>query len=143
MNIYDELDVIDEFEKVFGNREAVERSCDVMISYMEKLTAPLPGLVAQGLQVAAQYRRGLIGLKDLEDSINLVAKFLRENSAITNCDEAQYSYYQAINAILLICKNPAWGGGASELVSNFLSLMEKVEIDNLLFEGVIRKHFPH
>src|SRR5262245_53954824 len=58
MDIYKELDLITDFEERVGNREAVIRASDLMVSYLAAMTTPIPEIAARGLRTAVKYREG-------------------------------------------------------------------------------------
>jgi hypothetical protein len=142
MTVYDELTVIDDFEGKFGNREAVRRACDLMASYLAEMTAPLPEIATQGLCVAMKYKEGLAPVSELEAERKAISSFLRDRSAQTNYDTLEYCAAHAVGAILSCYQDPAWGGGASELVSNFLDVTEKLESHHEVFRRLLGEYFP-
>ena len=54
MDIYDEINIIDDFRQKFGLRESVRRACDLLVSYIGGLQKPLPGIAAQGFSIAVK-----------------------------------------------------------------------------------------
>jgi hypothetical protein len=141
MSIYQELNIIDDFEERAGNSGAVRRACDFMVSYLSKTRVPLPELAEQGLEIAIKYMQGEVGGKELDHKREEIADFLRLRSATLDFVSPEFRGLHAVEAILSCYGHPAWGGGASELVSNFLDVMEIVDGGDS-FRTLLREHFP-
>jgi hypothetical protein len=142
MNIYKELEVIDRFEEKFGNSTSVTRACDLMVSYLAGLKRRLPETAARGLRVAIKYRQGLASLDELGRERKAISDFLRERSARTNYSTPEYCIMHAVDTILQCYQTPVWGGGASELVSNFLDTADRFESDRTLMRRLLQQNFP-
>ena len=122
MTIYDELDPIDDFEDRHGNELAVRRACDVMTAYLGEFL-PLPKRAAEGLDVAERYRKHLIGLDGLVNERDALDERIRQTSK----NLPEHRILQAVSSILGFLQYPSWGGGASEVISNFLDLLGEPE----------------
>src|SRR5262245_53661089 len=131
MDIYKELNVIDRFEESRGNSAAVVRACDLMVSYLAGLKQPLPEIAARRLRIAIK-KEGLASVGELKNERKALSDFLRGHSARTDYTTPEYCIVNAVEAALLSYENPEWGGGASELVSNFLDLTDRFESDHPL-----------
>jgi hypothetical protein len=141
MDIYQELNVIDRFEERFGNRDSVRRACDFMVSYLAGMQRPLPEIAAEGLRAAIKYKEGSALASELGSARRSISDFLREPSARTNYGTPEYCMARALEAVLISYQNPTWGGGASELVSNFLDMTETFESNHELMKRLLEEYF--
>jgi hypothetical protein len=142
MDMYKELDVIDRFEEGRGTNVAVVSACDLMVSYLAGLKRPFPEIAARGLRIAIKYKEGLASVGELKNERKAFSDFLREHSARTDYTTPEYCIVNAVEAVLLSYENPEWGGGASELVSNFLDLTDRFESDHPLMRRLLAEDFP-
>jgi hypothetical protein len=135
------LDVIDRFEDKFGNEESVRRACDVMVSYLSGMTRPFNKIAERGLRAAIKCKEGTIAPNDLGSELRSISDFLRERSARMDYDTPEYCIVHAVEATLMFYQNPSWGGGASEVISNFLNLTDKFECNHALLKQLLDQHF--
>jgi hypothetical protein len=141
VNIYHELDIIDEFEEKVGNRESVKCACDFMVSYLAEMKRPLPEVAAQGLRVAIKYKEGSASPDKLEIAREQIADFLKERGAQASYSTLEYRMAHAVLGILISYQDLRWGGGASELVSNFLDMTETFESNHDLLKTLLKEYF--
>ena len=141
MSVYNKLNVIDEFEAKFGNREAVRRACDLMVSYLSETATSLPEVAAQAVHVGRKYKNGLASRADLNAERKAISQFLSDHSAWTNYEDQEYCAVHAVHGFLDGYINLSWGGGASELVSNFWEMMEKFDRNEVLLQRLLQEHF--
>jgi hypothetical protein len=141
MDVYKELMLIDRFEESHGNSEAVRRACDFMISYLAAMTTPFPEVAERGRAVAIRYKQGLALNAELENARKSISDFLRERSARTNYDTPEYCIVHAVEGMLACYLHPEWGGGASELVSNFLDVTDKFQSDHSFLKRLLEEKF--
>jgi hypothetical protein len=125
--IYDKLDAIDEFESTFGNREAVKRVSDLMVSYLAEIAKPLNPITEQATRTAINYRNGLASLADLHVAREAIRDLLRSHTRHNNYDTPEHYALRAAYVVLGSYADPAWSGGASELLSLFWEAMEKFD----------------
>ncbi len=140
-NIYQELDVITEFEDKLEHQEAVKRACDFMVSYLAGLQRPLPEIAAQGLRVAIKYKEGSTRPGELEMAGEQVADFLRERGAQANYSTLEYRMAHAVQAILWCYRDLTYHGLASELVSNYLEMTETFESNYDRLRALLKEYF--
>jgi|HubBroStandDraft_6_1064221.scaffolds.fasta_scaffold1591702_1 hypothetical protein len=136
MTIYDDLTPIDEFEAKYGNELAVRRACEVMTAYIGEFS-PLSKWTAEGLDIAARYRKHLISLDELVNERGALAERIQQTSK----DLPEYRILQAVSSILWFLQYPSWGGGASEVISNFLDLLGEPESKREAIVGLIEEKF--
>jgi hypothetical protein len=141
IDIFNELVVIDRFEERFGNQESVRRACDVMVSYLSAMTRPFNEIAERGLRAAIKCREGSIAPNDLESERRSISDFLRERSARTDYDTPEYCIVHAVEAILWFYRDPSWGGGASEAMSNFLVITDQFESNYSLLKRLLEQKF--
>jgi hypothetical protein len=141
MDVYRKLDVIDDFEDEFGNREAVKRSSDLMISYLAATTRPLPESAAQAVGVAMNYKNGAASLAELYDVQKMIARFMSDHRLWAHYDNAENCVLHAVHAAMNGYLEPSWPAGASELISNFWDAMEKFERDEELLLRLLDQYF--
>jgi hypothetical protein len=140
MSIYNKLDVIDEFEEKFGEREAVTRSCDLMVAYISEATTPLPQVAAQAFRVAMNYKNGAASRAELDAQKEMLVRALR--GRWTRFDDPESCAFLAIHAIVAFYLDPSWGSGASEVISNFWDLAEKFDRDERRLLRLLQEYFP-
>jgi hypothetical protein len=136
MTIYDDLTPIDEFEAKYGNELAVRRATEVMTAYLGEILH-LSKWAAEGLDIAARYRKHLISLDGLVNERGALAERIRQTSK----DLPEYRILQAVSSILWFLQYPSWGGGASEVISNFLDLLGEPESKREAIVGLIEEKF--
>jgi hypothetical protein len=141
MSIYDALNPIDDFEERHGNAEAVRRASDLMVSYMCGLTRPLPELVDRGLKTAIGYKNKEATLLEMDTIRKELTQFIKTKWLSGGEDTSKYFISRAVEGMLICCRHPAWGGGASELVSNFLEAVDKFESNHNLLKFLIKQYF--
>jgi hypothetical protein len=137
----DDLEVIDRFEEKFGNTETVKRACDFMACYLAKLTKPFPPIAAQGLRVALDYGQGVVGREQLEIHREAISDYLREHSAWTDYESPEYCIIHSVYAALESYLRPSWGGGGSELISNFIEVSGRFEKNSSALQQCLEKSF--
>src|ERR1700750_1678614 len=103
MTIYDNLDPIDEFEAKHGNELACRRACEVMIAYLEEFS-PLPEYTADGLDVAAKYKKHPVSLDELVNERDR----LQERRRQTSKDLPEHRILQAVSSILWFLQYQSW-----------------------------------
>jgi hypothetical protein len=141
MSIYGALNIIDEFEAKFGNSESVTRACDLMVSYLSKMEMLLSEIAMRGLQAAIRYRMGVASSKDLCDEERVLSNRLKEKPETTTYIDTEYHEIHAVKAVLSFYQHPIWGGGASEVVSNFWDVAAKLKSDETVMNRLLREHF--
>jgi hypothetical protein len=137
----DDLGVIDRFEEKFGNIETVKRARDLMVCYLATLTKPFPRVAEQGLRVALGYKQGLVGREQLEVHRQAISDYLREHSAWTDYESPEYCIIHSVYAALESYLEPSWGGGGSELISNFIEVSGRFEKNSSALKRCLEKSF--
>src|SRR6185312_10953674 len=117
-DIYRKLDVVDQFAEKVGEREAIFRSCDLMVAYLAEAAKPLPAKAAHALRVALKYKNGSAALAELEAE----RRAMMSGHGAWKRDDPEDCAIEALDAVLSFYVDPSWGGGAGEVVSNFWEL---------------------
>ena len=141
MTVYDELVIVDEYEDTHGNQTAILRACNVMVAYLCASRLPLSYPVVHAARVANAYIVGSAGVNELQTASNQVTQFLQELQSDSESPQDTLSVVRACGALMKLLQKPAWGGGASEALSNFLEWMDHFEVNHPLFEQLLVKAF--
>ena len=96
MDIYDEIDIIEDFQEKFGLRQSVRRACDLLVSYIGGLQKSLPEIAAQGFHVAIKCREGSALPDEVETARMQIVNSLRERRAYYS----QYPMEHTVSFIL-------------------------------------------
>lgn len=139
--ISNKLDAIDEFESKLGNREAVKRAGDLMVSYLAEATKLLPPVAAHAARAAIDYKNGSTSLASLDAGREAIRDFLRDHARWDTYDDPEICACRAVYAALGGYIDPSWEGGASELVSCFWEATAKFDSDEDRFLQLFRKYF--
>jgi hypothetical protein len=146
MDIYDEINIIDDFQKKFGQRQAVRRACDLLVSYIGGLQKPLPEIAAQGFYVAIKCNEGSALPDEMETARKQIVDWLRKHRAY--CDECPIE--NTVSFILGCYRDLAHELGLAsydnDFPSNFvyysLERIDTFESNHELFRKLLREYFP-
>jgi len=141
MNIYKELDIIDDFQEKRGLRESVRRVCDLTVSYIDGLQKPLPEIAAKGLSVAVKCKEG----SSLPGEVEAARMQIRDSL------DTQYPYrIEHVVCYILGCYGDlARERGLasydndfpSEFASNCLATIDTFDRNHELFRKLLREYF--
>jgi hypothetical protein len=142
MDIYHEINIIEDFRQKFGMRESVRRACDLLISYIGRLQKPLPEIVAQGFSVAARCKEG----SALPDEVETARMQIDDSLG------AQYPYRidHVVSYILGCYRDLAEERGLasydydfpSDFVYYSLEAIDTFESNHELFGKLLKEYFP-
>jgi hypothetical protein len=118
----DDLQLIDRFERKFGNTETVKRAGEFMVCYLAKLTKPFPPVATQGLRAALGYGQGVVSQEQLKIDHKAISDYFREHSAWTDYETPEHCIIHSVYAALDSYLRPSWGGDGSELISIFIEV---------------------
>jgi hypothetical protein len=146
MDIYDEIDIIEDFQEKFGLRQSVRRACDLLVSYISGLQKPLPGIAAQGFNIAIKCKEGSALLDEVETARMQIVNSLREWGAYCN----QYLIEHTVSFILGCYQDLAHERGLASYDSDFpsdfvfhsLERIERLESNHELFRKLLKEYFP-
>jgi hypothetical protein len=146
MDIYDKINMIDDFQEKFGMRQSVRRACDLLVSYIGGLQKPLPEIAAQGFNVAIKCKEGSALPNEVETARMQIVDWLRKRGAY--CD--QYPIEHTVSFILECYRDLAheWGLAShnedfpSEFVYYSLESIDTFDSNHKLFGKLLREYFP-
>ena len=136
-DIYRKLDVVDQFAEKVGEREAILRSCDLMVAYLAEAAKPLPAKAAHALRLALKYKNGSAALAELEAE----RRAMMSGHGAWKRDDPEDCAIEALDAVLSFYVDPSWGGGAGEVVSNFWELMEVFDRNEERLLRLLKEYF--
>jgi hypothetical protein len=146
MHIYDEIDIIEDFQVKFGLRQSVRRACDLLVSYIGGLQKPLPEIAAQGFNVALKCKEGSAVPNEVETARMQIVNSLRKWGAYCN----QYPMEHTVSIILGCYQDLAHERGLasydrdfpSDFVFHSLERIETFESNHELFRILLKEYFP-
>ena len=146
MDIYDEIDIIEDFQEKFGLRQSVRRACDLLVSYIGGLQKPLPEIAAQGFNVAIKCKEGSAVLDEVATARMQIVNSLREWGAYSN----QYPMEHTVSFILGCYQDLAHERGLAsydrlfpvDFVFHSLERVDKFDSNHELFRKLLREYFP-
>ena len=146
MDIYDEIDIVLDFQEKFGLRESVRRACDLMVSYIGGLQKPLPETAAQGFNVAIKCKEGSALPDEVETARMQIVNLLKERGAYCN----QYPIEHTVSFILRCYQDLAHERGLasydrdfpSDFVFHSLERIDTFESNHELFGKLLKECFP-
>jgi len=144
MSIYQEINIIDDFEERFGNCKSIKRACECLVSYISGLQRPLPEIAAQGLRVAVKYKEGSALPGELEIARKQIVDFLKARHAMYK--EQAYPMEHAVWGILQVYRDLCYdveSGAASEFVSSTLGCIENFDSNYELLRALLKETFVY
>lgn len=145
MDIYDEINIVNDFQEKFGMRQSVRRACDLLVSYIGRLQRSLPEIAAQGFHVAIKCKEGSALPDEVETARKQIVDSLRERRAYYN----QYPMEHTVSYILRCYRDLAHERGVAsyddefpyEFVYYSLERIDKFESNHELFGILLKEHF--
>ena len=142
MNIYRSLDMVDDYEAIHGNREAVIRAISLMLAIMRDLGHLLPRIATQSIEVASRFREGRGDHSLLMGQEDLLNERLRDLVESSNGHSSEFHLVQTAHAILVLSRKPRWGGGAGEVLSNFINALDSAGLSYNPVIDLLDNYFP-
>jgi hypothetical protein len=145
MDIYDEINIINDFQKKFGMRQSVRRACDLLVSYIGGLQKSLPEIAAQGFNVAIKCKEGSVLPDEVETARMQIVDSLRELRAYYN----QYPMEHTVSYILRCYRDLAHERGLASYSQDFpyefvfysLERIDTFESNHELFRILLKEYF--
>ena len=141
MSACDKLVIVDDYEERHDNRTAVLQACNVMLNYLVALKRPLPEVAAQAVDTAQNYCSGALEIDGVREAEVQTDRFLEDTNRSNDNSGGAISVVRASRALVSLLREPVWGGGASEALSNFLVWVDDFEQDHALFEQLLERAF--
>jgi hypothetical protein len=138
MSIYNEFDVIDDFEIRFGHEKAMRRTCELMVDYLDSVIENPSEIVSEAIRVAKIHKTNLEEASILNSDLEKFRKLSTDEPIDAHQSDEECNIVKAVWTILHFCVHPKWGGGASEVFSSFLDL---VPHNSTLLKKLLDIHF--
>jgi hypothetical protein len=142
MTIYNDLNLIDDFEQRHGFEDTLRRARQFMVAYLDLMVKHLPEPTKRSVDAAKRHLEGTADSRDLDTERKSIWLWLRQRNAAADYVTPENAIVHAAFGPLTEQTDLKPAELISERVSDFLSCANAFEDHSDAVAGLLRSFFP-